>query len=199
MHTHPTILLLSGLPSQICVVGDCTIAHVVVMLAMRVAGPSTGDLAPPVHKSVWRLAGSDWRKVPVFTDAEAKPERRNSWHHTGQCPPQPVSSYTELNPWSSGPAASMERLPFMPQAHFTSTIAGGDREHCIRFCMWASVEEVDAHFSTCHHRLVLNISPGGGILVPLTGLFNECTSSGLVTKSPAINSEAVKEGHVKNN
>ncbi|XP_037397877.1 gephyrin a isoform X3 [Pygocentrus nattereri] len=45
-------------------------------------GPSTGDLAPPVHKSVWRLTGSDWRKVPVYTGTGAKPERRNPWQYT---------------------------------------------------------------------------------------------------------------------
>ncbi|XP_076833670.1 gephyrin a isoform X4 [Brachyhypopomus gauderio] len=45
-------------------------------------GPAAGHLVPPVQKGVWRLTGSDWRKVPVCTGGRAKLERRSPCHHT---------------------------------------------------------------------------------------------------------------------
>ncbi|KAK1793465.1 hypothetical protein P4O66_011838, partial [Electrophorus voltai] len=130
MQAHlATQLPPSGPQSQIFMMRDCVVARVVVMLALRVAGPGAGDLVPPVQKGVWRLTGSDWRKVPVCSGARAKPERRTPWHHTGQCPPQcpppqlPVASFpTPI--LSSRPGSSMEWLPYLLQICFTSRTAG---------------------------------------------------------------------------
>lgn len=58
-------------------VGDCGIAHVVVKCAVRLAGPSAGDMAPPARKGVWRQSGSSWRKIPPCSGHETKAERRS--------------------------------------------------------------------------------------------------------------------------
>lgn len=59
------------------VLGDCGIAHVVVKCAVRLAGPSAGDMAPPARKGIWRQNGSSWRKIPLCSDPETMAERRS--------------------------------------------------------------------------------------------------------------------------
>lgn len=71
------MLAVSSALISVHVVGGCGIAHVVVKCAVRLAGPSAGDMAPPARKGVWHQSGSSWRKMPLCSGPETKTETRS--------------------------------------------------------------------------------------------------------------------------